>query len=155
MRDSKPIMLVEDDTVDAMTVKRALKDLKVLNPLIRTGNGEEALVYLRDDNNVKPCVILLDLNMPKMNGIEFLRVAKADEKLRRIPAIILTTSKDDQDRIQTFQLNVAGFIVKPVDYKKFVDAVRIINLYWTLSELPNSEQESTNANIQTDTACRR
>jgi CheY-like chemotaxis protein len=148
-------MLVEDDTVDAMTVKRALKDLKVLNPLIRAGNGEEALVYLRDDNNVKPCVILLDLNMPKMNGIEFLKVAKADEKLRRIPAIILTTSKDDQDRIQTFQLNVAGFIVKPVDYKKFVDAVRIINLYWTLSELPNGEQESTNANVQTDTACRR
>jgi CheY-like chemotaxis protein len=148
-------MLVEDDTVDAMTVKRALKDLKVLNPLVRAGNGEEALVYLRDDNNVKPCVILLDLNMPKMNGIEFLKVAKADEKLRRIPAIVLTTSKDDQDRIQTFQFNVAGFIVKPVDYKKFVDAVRIINLYWTLSELPNSEQESTNANIQTDTACRR
>jgi CheY-like chemotaxis protein len=148
-------MLVEDDTVDAMTVKRALKDLKVLNPLVRAGNGEEALVYLNDDNNVKPCVILLDLNMPKMNGVEFLKVAKADEKLRRIPAIILTTSKDDQDRIQTFQLNVAGFIVKPVDYKKFVDAVRIINLYWTLSELPNSEQESTNANVQTDTACRR
>jgi len=155
MRDSKPIMLVEDDTVDAMSVKRALKDLKVLNPLVRAGNGEEALVYLRDDNNVKPCVILLDLNMPKMNGIEFLKVAKADEKLRRIPAIILTTSKDDQDRIQTFQLNVAGFIVKPVDYIKFVEAMKIINLYWTLSELPNSEQESTNANVQTDTACRR
>jgi CheY-like chemotaxis protein len=148
-------MLVEDDTVDAMTVKRALKDLKVLNPLVRAGNGEEALAYLRDDNNVKPCVILLDLNMPKMNGIEFLKVAKADEKLRRIPAIVLTTSKDDQDRIQTFQFNVAGFIVKPVDYKKFVEAMRIIDLYWTLSELPNSEQESTNANIQTDTACRR
>jgi CheY-like chemotaxis protein len=148
-------MLVEDDTVDAMSVKRALKDLKVLNPLVRAGNGEEALVYLRDDNNVKPCVILLDLNMPKMNGIEFLKVAKADEKLRRIPAIILTTSKDDQDRIQTFQLNVAGFIVKPVDYIKFVEAMKIINLYWTLSELPNSEQESTNANVQTDTACRR
>jgi CheY-like chemotaxis protein len=148
-------MLVEDDTVDAMTVKRALKDLKVLNPLVRAGNGEEALAYLRDDNNVKPCVILLDLNMPKMNGIEFLKVAKADEKLRRIPAIVLTTSKDDQDRIQTFQFNVAGFIVKPVDYKKFVEAMRIIDLYWTLSELPNTEQESTNANIQTDTARRR
>jgi len=155
MRDSKPIMLVEDDTVDAMTVKRALKDLKVTNPLVRAGNGEEALTYLRDDNNVKPCVILLDLNMPKMNGIEFLKVAKADEKLRRIPAIVLTTSKDDQDRIQTFQFNVAGFIVKPVDYIKFVEAMKIINLYWTLSELPNSEQESTNANVQTDTACRR
>jgi CheY-like chemotaxis protein len=148
-------MLVEDDTVDAMTVKRALKDLKVWNPLVRAGNGEEALLYLRDDNNVKPCVILLDLNMPKMNGIEFLRIAKADEKFRRIPAIVLTTSKDDQDRFQTFELNVAGFIVKPVDYKKFVEAMRIIDLYWTLSELPNTEQENTNANIQTNTACRR
>jgi CheY-like chemotaxis protein len=148
-------MLLEDDTVDAMTVKRALKELKVLNPLVRAGNGEEALVYLKDDNNAKPCVILLDLNMPKMNGIEFLKVAKTCEKLKRIPAIVLTTSKDDQDRFQTFQLNVAGFIVKPVDYKKFVEAMRIVNLYWTLSELPNSEQENTNANIQTDTACRR
>jgi CheY-like chemotaxis protein len=148
-------MLVEDDTVDAMTVKRALKDLKVLNPLVRAGNGEEALAYLRDDNNVKPCVILLDLNMPKMNGIEFLKVAKADEKLKRIPAIVLTTSRDDQDRIQTFHFNVAGFIVKPVDYKKFVEAMRIIDLYWTLSELPNGEQENANANLQTNTTCRR
>ena len=155
MRDSKPILLLEDDTVDAMTVKRALKELKVLNPLVRTANGEEALVYLRDENNAKPCVILLDLNMPKMNGIEFLKVAKADEKLKRIPAIVLTTSKDDQDRVQTFQLNVAGFIVKPVDYLKFVDAMKIVNLYWTLSELPNSDQENVNAKLETDTACRR
>ncbi|MGA2172654.1 MAG: response regulator [Sedimentisphaerales bacterium] len=155
MRNCRPIMLVEDDTVDVMTVKRAMKDLKVINPLVRAGNGEEALAYLRDDNNAKPCVILLDLNMPKMNGIEFLRVAKADEKLKRIPAIVLTTSKDDQDRFQTFELNVAGFIVKPVDYKKFVEAMRIIDLYWTLSEMPNGEQENAHADIQTDTACRR
>jgi CheY-like chemotaxis protein len=145
-------MLLEDDTVDAMTVKRALKDLKVNNPLVRAANGEEALVYLRDEKNIKPCVILLDLNMPKMNGIEFLKIAKADEKLKRIPAIVLTTSKDDQDRFQTFQFNVAGFIVKPVDYKKFVDAMRILDLYWTLSELPNCEEECVNANLQTNTA---
>jgi len=154
MRDSKPILLLEDDTVDAMTVKRALKDLKITNPLVRTANGEEALAYLNDENNARPCVILLDLNMPKMNGIEFLRVAKADEKLKRIPAIVLTTSKDDQDRVQTFQLNVAGFIVKPVDYMKFVDAMKIVNLYWTLSELPNSDQETSNAKLETDNACR-
>jgi CheY-like chemotaxis protein len=154
MRDSKPILLLEDDTVDAMTVKRALKDLNVTNPLVRTANGEEGLSYLRDENNVKPCVILLDLNMPKMNGIEFLRVIKADDKLKRIPAIVLTTSKDDQDRVQTFQLNVAGFIVKPVDYMKFVEAMKIVNLYWTLSELPNSDQETTNAKLEADSACR-
>jgi CheY-like chemotaxis protein len=148
MRDCRPILLLEDDTVDAMTVKRALKDLHVSNPLVRVTNGEEALVYLRDDSKEKPCVILLDLNMPKMNGIEFLKVAKAEEKLKRIPAIVLTTSKDDQDRLRTFQLSIAGFVVKPVDYIKFVEAMRIVNLYWTLSELPNSEQESTNEKLQ-------
>ncbi len=155
MRTSKPILLLEDDTVDAMTVKRALKDLKVLNPLVRVGNGEEALAHLRDDKNEKPCVILLDLNMPKMNGIEFLKVAKTEENIKRIPAIVLSTSKDDQDRLQSFQLNIAGFISKPVDYIKFVDAMRIVNLYWTLSELPNCEQETANANIETDNARRR
>jgi len=154
MRSSKPILLLEDDTVDAMTVKRALKDLKVTNQLVRTGNGEEALVYLKDENNTKPCVILLDLNMPKMNGIEFLRVIKTDESLKRIPAIVLTTSKDDQDRIQTYQLSVAGFIVKPVDYVKFVEAMKIIDLYWTLSEMPNVEQENANVALKTDSSSR-
>ena len=154
MRDYKPILLLEDDTVDAMTVKRALKDIKVTNPLVRVANGEEGLVYLRDETKPKPCVILLDLNMPKMNGIEFLKIAKADDKLRRIPAIVLTTSKDDQDRFATFQLSIAGFIVKPVDYIKFVEAMKIVNLYWTLSELPNTEQENSDAKLATDTACR-
>ena len=152
MRDSKPILLLEDDTVDAMTVKRALKDIKVINPLVRTCNGEEGLAYLRDEKNPKPCVILLDLNMPKMNGLEFLGIVKADEQLKKIPAIVLTTSKDDQERLRGFQLNVAGYIIKPVDYAKFVEAVRIVNLYWTLSETPNCEQEITNANFQTNSA---
>lgn len=152
MRSCKPILLLEDDTVDAMTVKRALKDLHVSNPLVRVANGEEALVYLRDDGTEKPCVILFDLNMPKMNGIEFLKIAKADEKLKRIPAIALTTSKDDQDRVSAFKLSIAGFVVKPVDYIKFVEAIRIVNLYWTISELPNSEQESANEKLQADTA---
>ena len=154
MRDCKPILLLEDDTVDAMTVKRALKDIKVTNPLVRVANGEEGLAYLRDETKTKPCVILLDINMPKMNGIEFLKVIKSDEKLRRIPAIVLTTSKDDKDRFATFQLSIAGFIVKPVDYLKFLEAIKIVNLYWTLSELPNTEQETANAKLATDTACR-
>jgi len=145
-------LLIEDDNVDAMTVKRALKDLKVTNGLVRAANGEEALTYLRDANNPKPCVMLLDLNMPKMNGIEFLKIARADDQMRCIPAVVLTTSKDDQDKIETFELSVAGYIVKPVDYKKFVEAVRIINLYWTLSELPNSEKEHPNEKLEANIA---
>jgi CheY-like chemotaxis protein len=152
MRNSKPILLLEDDTVDAMTVKRALKELKILNPLARTCNGEEGLAYLRNEKNPRPCVILLDLNMPKMNGLEFLKVVKNDEQFKRIPAIVLTTSKDDQERIRGFQLNVSGYIIKPVDYAKFVEAVRILNLYWTLSEMPDCEQEVTNEKLQTNIA---
>jgi len=127
---------VEDDRIDTMTVKRALKDLKVTNELVHRANGEEALEYLRNETNKKPCVILLDLNMPKMNGIEFLRIAKADEMLKKIPIVVLTTSQQEQDVVESFNLGVAGYIVKPADYKKFVEAIKTINLYWTLSELP-------------------
>jgi len=139
MRNSKPVLLVEDDSVDAMTVKRAFKELKVLNPLVLTTNGEEALQYLRNKSNGKPCVTLLDLNMPKMNGIEFLKIVKADDVLRKIPVVVLTTSKEESDIVESFKLSVAGYIVKPVDYKKFVEAIRAIELYWTLSELPDGE----------------
>jgi len=139
MRSSKPILLVEDDRVDTMTVKRALKDLKVTNQLICTTNGEEALEYLRDETKKKPCVILLDLNMPKMNGIEFLKIAKADDELKKIPVIVLTISREERDVVESFNLSVAGYIVKPTDYKKFVEAIRVVELYWTLSELPKGE----------------
>jgi CheY-like chemotaxis protein len=136
MRNLQPILLVEDDQVDAMTVKRALKDLNVTNKLVHKPDGEEALGYLRDGSSKKPCVILLDLNMPKMNGIELLKTMKADDTLKKIPVVVLTTSQDTQDKVETFGLSVAGYIVKPTDYKKFVEAMRTINLYWTLSELP-------------------
>lgn len=138
MRSSKPIMLVEDDSVDALTVKRALADLKVTNTLIHQLNGEEALKFLTDTNNPKPCIILLDLNMPKMNGIEFLKHIKVNDSLKKIPIVVLTTSRDEQDIIETFQLNVAGYMVKAVDYKKFVETIKAVDLYWTLSELPTT-----------------
>jgi len=132
-------LLVEDDRIDAMTVKRALKDLKVTNQLVHTVNGEEALDYLRNESNKKPCVILLDLNMPKMNGIEFLKITKGEEGLKKIPVVVLTTSREEQDVTESFNLSVAGYIVKPVDYKRFVEAIRVLDLYWTLSELPDGE----------------
>jgi CheY-like chemotaxis protein len=138
MRNSKPILLVEDDTVDVMTVKRALKDLQVMSDLVSTGDGEEALAYLRDDGNVKPCVILLDLNMPKMNGTEFMKIVKADDALRTIPIIVLTTSNSEQDISKSFELGAAGYMVKSVDYKKFMEIIKTIDLYWTLSKLPSN-----------------
>ena len=135
MIHSKPILLVDDDRVDVMTTKRALKDINVTNPVYTAGNGEEALELLREGENEKPGVILLDLNMPKMNGIEFLRVIKNDDSLKRIPVVVLTTSKEEEDKVESFSLGVAGYMIKPVDYIKFVEVIRAINLYWTLSEL--------------------
>lgn len=137
MRSMRPILLVEDDTVDAMTVKRAFRDLHITNDLAIVGNGEEALDFLRNSRNEKPSIVLLDLNMPRMNGIEFLTVAKSDPELMSIPVVVLTTSKEDQDKVDSFNLGVAGYIIKPVDYMQFVEVVRTIDLYRTLCEIPN------------------
>jgi CheY-like chemotaxis protein len=137
MRSQKPILLVEDDYVDAMTVKRALKEIKVTNDLVVTSNGEEALAHLQNSSRELPGIILLDLNMPKMNGIEFLSIIKVDDRLRSIPVVVLTTSQEEQDRIESFKMSVAGYMIKPVDYIKFVDVMRTINIYWTLSEIPD------------------
>lgn len=136
MNGTKPILLVEDDKVDAMTVKRALKKIHVSNHVISVSNGEEGLVWLQDRSNPKPCIILLDLNMPRMNGIEFLQHVKVDERLKTIPVVVLTTSKDELDRAKSFDIGVAGYMVKPVDYVQFVDVIKTIDLYWTLSEQP-------------------
>lgn len=133
---NKPILLVEDDQVDTMTVIRALKDIHVTNPLVQQENGEDALNYLRDSNNEKPCIILLDLNMPIMNGVEFLQVLKNDDQLKGIPVVVLTTSEEQQDKVNSFNLGVAGYMAKPVDYRQFVEVMRSIDTYWTISEMP-------------------
>ncbi|MBW2647390.1 MAG: response regulator [Deltaproteobacteria bacterium] len=132
----RPILLVEDDSVDIMTVQHAFKDLRIGNQLETAENGEEALEWLKDTNNERPCIILLDLNMPRMNGIEFLRVVKQDESLKMIPIVVLTTSREEQDKVESFKLGAAGYMMKPVDYQQFVEVVRTIDLYWTVSELP-------------------
>lgn len=142
MRTNIPILLAEDDEVDAMTVQRAFKVNKITNPLHIVPNGEEALKFLRHQGIVsnpkespRPGIILLDLNMPVMSGLEFLKIVKQDPELRRIPVVVLTTSKNDEDRVESFNLSVAGYIIKPVEFEAFVAAVRTIDLYWTLSEL--------------------
>ena len=135
MTTLKSILLIEDDIVDMMSVKRALKDINVTNPLYHVENGEEALEFLRDKEKPKPTIILLDLNMPKMGGIEFLSIMKKDEAIKRIPVVILTTSRAEYDKIQSYNLGVAGYMIKPVDYRQFMEVIRAMCMYWTLSEV--------------------
>jgi len=135
MNEQKTILVVEDDEVDVMTIKRAMKEIHVTNPVEVRWNGEEALGYLQGEKDL-PGIILLDLNMPRMNGMEFLQHVRSDERLKRIPVVVLTTSREEQDRFSSFNLGVAGYMIKPVDYLQFVEVIRAINLYWTLSELP-------------------
>lgn len=136
MNNPFSILLVEDDVVDVMSVRRALRELNSHHVLNVAGNGEEALAFLRNPQNAQPGIILLDINMPRMSGLDFLRIMKTDEKLRRIPAVVLTTSKEEKDRLESFNLSAAGYMVKPVEYAGFVEVVRTIQHYWNLSEMP-------------------
>jgi len=137
MQSPKPILLAEDDNIDAMTVKRAMKELNVTNEIIRACDGEKALDYLRDNTKEKPCLILLDLNMPKMNGLELLEIVKADGNLKTIPVIVLTTSGEQFDIIDSYKFSVAGYMIKSVDYAEFKETMRVIDTYWTLSAVPD------------------
>ncbi|MFC1764784.1 response regulator [Planctomycetota bacterium] len=143
------ILLIEDDLVDAMTVKRALDEIGVPEGILHLSNGEEALDYLRSDVNQLPYLILLDLNMPKMNGIDFLRHIKADECLASIPVIVLSTSKDERDIDQSFQSSVAGYMTKPLDFDSFIQKIRTIEDYWHLNRLPGEIQEMKYAGFGT------
>jgi CheY-like chemotaxis protein len=135
------ILLVEDDDVDVLNVKRAFKKNNITHPLYLAGNGIEALKMLRGDRDHPPEVpphrrlILLDLNMPCMGGIEFLQTMRADPKLRSIPVVVLTTSEEERDRVQAQQLNAAGYLLKPVRFSEFVELVAVLNQYWTLSRI--------------------
>ncbi|SEO52604.1 Response regulator receiver domain-containing protein [Nitrosospira multiformis] len=133
---NKPILLVEDDQVDVMRIIRAFKEIGVTNPVVHRENGEDGLNYLKDETNDKPCLILLDLNMPIMNGIEFLQAVKKDKRIRRIPVVILTTSDNHEDKLSSFNSSAAGYIEKPAGYRQFVEIARSINAYWTISEMP-------------------
>lgn len=131
------ILLVEDDEVDVMNVRRAFKKNNISNPLWVAGNGVEALEMLRSGSiPVERRLILLDLNMPKMNGIEFLRELRADPDLVSTSVVVLTTSNDDRDKVGAFNLNVAGYLLKPVTFLSFVELMAALNKYWRLVELP-------------------
>ncbi len=131
------ILLVEDDQIDQMNVKRAFERNKIMNPLYIAENGVEALEMLRDGRVPgERRLILLDLNMPRMNGIEFLKNLRADPNLGHTPVVVLTTSNDEQDKVNAYDFNVAGYLLKPVTFTNFVELTAALNKYWTLVELP-------------------
>lgn len=137
MNKTQPILLVEDDQVDIMTVKRGFKEVGVLNDLVIKNDGEQALAYLNKPVQGLPCVILLDINMPKMNGHEFLGQLKSHSVFKFIPVIMLTSSKEQQDVDNCFEQGISGYILKPVDYPQFLSSIQVLNSYWTL--LDNKE----------------
>lgn len=135
------ILLVDDDSVDVMNVQRAFKKNNITNPLSIAHNGVDALDQLRGTNGAQkidplPRIIMLDINMPKMGGLEFLKNLRADAALKNISVFIMTTSSDDKDRVEAYNYNVAGYIVKPISFESFVSAVSILNNFWQLCEQP-------------------
>jgi len=135
------ILLVEDDDIDIMNVKRAFKKNNVQNPLTVAEDGLKALEMLKSlkaNNEPVPKIILLDLNMPRMGGIEFLTELRKDEDLKDISVFVMTTSSEETDIVDAYRLNVAGYIVKPLSIEQFINAVSTLNNYWTLCEYPNS-----------------
>lgn len=130
------IMLVEDDEVDVMNIQRAFKKNSINNPMMIARNGLEALEMLRVPGAEKPRIIILDINMPKMNGIEFLQELRKDDKLKDISVFVMTTSNQDSDKIEAYNLNVSGYILKPLSFDKFVSSVSTLNNYWQLCQHP-------------------
>jgi len=134
------ILLVEDDEVDIMNVQRAFKKNNIRNPLHVTRNGLEALEVLRSPEHdlhvASPRIILLDINMPKMGGIEFLTEIRKDPVLKAISVFMMTTSNEECDKIAAYDLNVAGYVLKPLSFEGFSSAVAILSHYWQLCEMP-------------------
>jgi len=139
MDPSVPILHVEDDPIDILNLRRAFSRCGIANPVRAAVNGEEALALLRGtrgEARSRPGLILLDLSMPAMGGLDFLRRAKADTELRQIPVVVLTASNHESDRRLAYELGASGYVVKPMDFDEFVRAVQVVERYWSLCELP-------------------
>lgn len=141
---SKVILLVEDNPDDVKLTLRALKKSNILNEVVLAEDGVEALDYLFGtgkhtgrDTRVQPQLVLLDLKMPKLDGLEVLQRLRGDERTRLLPIVVLTTSSEDKDRIESYKLGANSYVRKPVDFDQFVEAVRQLGLYWlVLNEAP-------------------
>lgn len=131
------ILLIEDDEIEVMKFNRVLSSLKMNHKIIEANNGEEAIEVLKV-KEVVPDLIVLDLNMPKINGIEFLGILKADEYLKHIPAVILTTSNNHKDVLECYRIGIAGYVIKPLKYEDYVDRITKLIEYWSVNELITS-----------------
>lgn len=134
MKRALNILLIEDDTIEVMKLNRTVSSLKLNHSITEANNGEEALVKLRSGDN-PPDIILLDLNMPKMNGIEFLKVLKEDKNINHIPIIILTTSNNKKDLLSCYKIGISGYISKPLKYDDYVSKIHTTLEYWSVNEL--------------------
>lgn len=132
------ILLIEDDSIEIMKFNRVLTNLVLQHEIIEANNGEEAIELLKE-KNIQPDIIVLDLNMPKMNGIEFLTILKNDTALKYIPAIILTTSNNQKDMLECYKIGIAGYILKPLKYEDYIDRIQKLLAYWSCNELISEE----------------
>lgn len=148
MPPAKTILLVEDNPDDVELTLRAFQRNNIGNEVIVASDGEEALDYLfatgkyKDrDSDVKPTVVLLDLKLPKVMGLDVLKRIRADERTRRLPVVVLTSSNEDRDIVTSYDLGANSFVRKPVDFAQFIDAARNLGLYWlVLNEPPDPHQ---------------
>ena len=134
MARSLNILLIEDDAIEVMKFNRVLTTLKMNHKIIEANNGEEALTILKE-KEIIPDIIILDLNMPRINGIEFLQILKHDDYLKYIPSIILTTSNNHRDVLECYKIGIAGYVLKPLKYEDYVDRIRKMLEYWSTNEL--------------------
>ncbi|WP_417886323.1 response regulator [Zunongwangia sp.] len=134
MKKKLTILLIEDDMIEVMKLNRTISSLQLPHQIIEAKNGEEALVHLEKKDQL-PDIIFLDLNMPKMNGIEFLSILKNDELLKYIPTIILTTSSNRKDLLECYKIGIAGYIIKPLKYENYVEKLKSALEYWSQNEL--------------------
>ncbi|MDB9781806.1 response regulator [Winogradskyella sp.] len=128
------VLLVEDDLIEVMKLVRATKSLLLNHQINEASNGEEALKILQKKDNL-PDIILLDLNMPKISGIEFLKILKLDERLKYIPTIVLTTSNNQRDLLECYKIGIAGYVLKPLKYDEYVSKIDKLLSYWSVNEL--------------------
>ncbi len=128
------ILLIEDDMIETMKLQRTVSKLQLKHNIVEAKNGEEALNTLKEATPL-PDIILLDLNMPLMSGIEFLKILKADDKLRYLPTVVLTTSENRADLLECYKIGIAGYIIKPLRYEDYESKLHKVLDYWNINEL--------------------